>query len=346
MMAQYKRLKKLVLVLAMMAVPCVSIAAPPEPPAQDPYQQAIQRLTNFDPQIRRQGAESLGQMRNTAAVPDLIKALKDSSPMVRSAAADSLGLMRTLAASKQIAALLETDPDPSVRQTCAIALGYIADREILPSLIKGIKDKHDGARFASINTLGILKDGRAVKPLADELKNPDSRMRSASAYALGLIEDRSAVPMLVVALKVSLSTSDLRDNTVAINVVKALGTIREPSVLPAIKPLLVHKEPGVRIVSAHTLFRLSDGSGVIVAREFLSDPDGGRRRIAVEVVGEYGNEKDLSRVKALLSDSETGVKRLAEQAVSKLAQRVPKKAPPPAKAKPSPSAPSKKPAPR
>src|SRR3989344_5964553 len=79
---------------------------------------------------------------------------------------------------------LETDPDPAVRQTAAIALGYIGNRALIPSLLKGLNDPHDGTRFASVNSLGILRDASAAKALSEKLKDSDPRMRKSASYAL------------------------------------------------------------------------------------------------------------------------------------------------------------------
>src|SRR5256885_1974013 len=87
--------------------------------ADDSFQQAVSKLTDKNPTVRRQAAESLGEMRNLAAAGPLTHLLTDPVPAVRSAAADSLGIMRIQEVEPKIAQLLETDSDPYVRQTAA-----------------------------------------------------------------------------------------------------------------------------------------------------------------------------------------------------------------------------------
>lgn len=304
----------------------------------DPYQQALTQLKNKNPQIRRQGAEAMGRIRNQGSIEPLKKLLSDDAPQVRSAAIESLGLMRAVAVSSDIARILSTDKEPAVRQMAAIALGYIADRNTVPALIKGLKDPHDGTRFASINSLGILRDDNAAEALGKELRSPDARVRGSCAFALGNIASKKSVPWLADAVKVSLATAPaanegyLMDANVGASAIRSLGLIGDGSVVPLLKKYIDHKDKKVRINTAQALHRLGDKSGVTVARQLAGDTDGYNRRVSAEILSDLGDEKDLPALKKLKNDPDESVKQIATAAVERLTK---KSAPAPAKTAPA-----------
>lgn len=296
--------------------------------AQDPFQDALKKLTDKDPNLRRQAAEILGQMRNPSAKDALLKVLTDTVPAVRRVATDSLGIMRILSASTQIAQLLETDKDPSVRQTAAIALGYIADSKTVVSLIKGIQDSHEGTRFACINSLGILRDSSAIGALVKELKNPDVRMRTSASYALGNIGDKKAVTPLLETLKLARSTSTAPevqkwvDAPLGFTIIRSLGQIEDRTVILELKPFLKDSDKRVQITTAQTLFKLGDNAGLQVARQLVSNIDSYCRRIAAELLGEMGDEKDLIVLKKMSSDPDRYVQQAINRSIEKLSKKV------------------------
>ena len=53
--------------------------------AADPYAEAVSKLSNKNATVRRQGVEALGEIRNPAAVPALIKLLSAQNPSPQSA---------------------------------------------------------------------------------------------------------------------------------------------------------------------------------------------------------------------------------------------------------------------
>src|SRR5688572_30295517 len=72
----------------------------------EPYQATLLKLSDKNPQVRRQGADALGQLRNPAAAQPLLGLLKDPAPPVRAAAVDALGLLRHQPAAQAVAKLL------------------------------------------------------------------------------------------------------------------------------------------------------------------------------------------------------------------------------------------------
>ncbi len=316
------------------------------PPTNDAYTQATGQLKSKDPNVRRQGAEALGRLRNPAATDALKKLLTDEVPSVRVQTIEALGLMRVVAVSSDIARILATDKDPGVRQMAAISLGYIADPNTVPALIRGLKDAHEGTRFASVNSLGILRNDAAAAALAQELRSPDSRMRNSCAYALGNIASRLSVPALMDLVKVSLTTvaaaneGYLMDAGVGASAIRSLGLIGDPSAVPAIKKHLSNKDKKVQVSAAQSLLKMGDLSGLPVARLGLNDPDGYNRRISADMLGEAGDANDLVALKKIKGEKDESLNQSVAAAIEKITRRTaPAK---PAAVKKTPPAPSKK----
>jgi len=303
----------------------LSYAAKNEP--KDPFQKALLQLESKNPQVRRQGAAILARMRNPAAADSLIKLLSDDVPAVRSSAIDALGLMRIRAASKKIANILETDKDPSVRQISAVSLGYIADRNTVPSLIKGLEDPHQGTQFACVNSLGILRDSSAVKALSKGLMSKDSRMRNSCAYALGNIADRQAIPAMLEVLKLSRSTANAKGKeymlapSVGATLIRSLGIIGDRTFVPKIKPYLKDKNSKVRVYAARALHRLGNNSGLAVVRKDLNDPDSSIRRICVELISKIGTLRDVKALKRMKNDPDSSVRNLAVETAKTISKK-------------------------
>jgi HEAT repeat protein len=67
----------------------------------------IKKLTDVDPFNREAGAQALGWLGNSTAVPALCKALGDPMPLVRRSAAESLGRIGDASALEALKALAE-----------------------------------------------------------------------------------------------------------------------------------------------------------------------------------------------------------------------------------------------
>ena len=121
-----------------------------------------------DTDSRVSAIANLEQMKDPAAVPALIDALKDK--------------------------------DLGVRRNAAWALGRMKDPQAVPALIKALKDESSYVRRAAAVALGEIKDPRAVPALIEALKGENDFVRENAAWALQAI-GQPAVPALIDALK-------------------------------------------------------------------------------------------------------------------------------------------------
>jgi HEAT repeat protein len=193
-------------------------------------------LRDADPAVRGEAALALGGVQDTRALPALLEALHDPNLDVQFAAAWALGRIPDPRAVEPLIEVLTTNVDRGVGERSAEALGYIADRRAVPSLIAALGDENLRVRDRAAFALGLIGDRAAVEPLLAMLNDPayeepyqgirpgDFRLtgkgcirrlggdnwsvvqeyrgyRPSAALALGLIGDPRAVDALVALLK-------------------------------------------------------------------------------------------------------------------------------------------------
>jgi HEAT repeat protein len=133
--------------------------------------------------MRKSAAESLGAMRDSRAVPNLLDMYQDQSEQVRGAAVWALGQIRDKRALNQLAKALK-DPDSMVRVLAADALAEIGSTDCVPDLIGALGDGHNRVRKAAADALGWLGDASAVPGLIAHLPDPDPEVSAAVEMAL------------------------------------------------------------------------------------------------------------------------------------------------------------------
>ncbi|MBC7330726.1 HEAT repeat domain-containing protein [bacterium] len=144
-----------------------------------------------DPEVRRLGAEGLGEIGLTASLDILLKLLNDEYPIVRRAAAIALGKIGSFKATE---ALIETlkDSYAIVREGAARALGDIGDKRAIDALVPLLNDRNKEVKEAAIISLGKLQDPRSV-PLIIQILEQLEKKHIERAYDL----TRSAYNALV-----------------------------------------------------------------------------------------------------------------------------------------------------
>jgi len=93
------------------------------------------------------------------------------------------------------------DANKNVRESAALALGYIGDARAVEPLIEALKDQNEYVRLGAALALRNIGDTRAVEPLMEALKDESENVRSGAAWALEKIGDTRAVEPLMEVLK-------------------------------------------------------------------------------------------------------------------------------------------------
>lgn len=159
-------------------------------------------LSDPDRDVRVIALEALVSERTEDAAPRSVQALDDPDPYVRSAAARSIGELRATAAITQLVAHLAADPDPQVRRRAAESAARIGGAEAEEGLLRALEDPVREVRLAAVLGSGELDPEASYDSLARiVLEDPDWRTRVASARALGRVSRPEAAATLEAALK-------------------------------------------------------------------------------------------------------------------------------------------------
>jgi HEAT repeat protein len=245
---------------------------------------------------RRVAALALGLRGDPRAVEPLIAATRDRSQWVRMAAVRSLGKLKDPRALEALAERLRQDRDKEVRRSAATALRLLKDRRAVEALTIGLTDEHWRVAEAAEKALRALKAAPRVDILIDLLRTGDRERRHAAAMRLGDQGDRAAVaPLLEVAenaqeaewLRVQAldaaakldapnaaevarrilqaRVGDTGMNSPVELVCKAAGVSAlagDATAQPALRVLLDHANPYVRLAVVQALGALGDESAI------------------------------------------------------------------------------------
>ncbi len=146
--------------------------------------------------------EVLGWTRDPTAVEPVVRALEsDGAWVVRRQAAQSLGDIGRRSALEALVAALR-DADSRVSAVAARSLGRLGDKAAVGPLLARLR--RAGAqrdRVALIEALGRLRDPRAIDPLLDALEDGDAMVRAMAARMLPRFENERVVGPLRCALR-------------------------------------------------------------------------------------------------------------------------------------------------
>lgn len=152
-------------------------------------------------------AASKARVEGHPAIPVLSDMLQNiKNPEQQAAYAVGLGLLGAKEAAQPILACLDRVKTDSVRGYFATALGLMDYREATPrlqELVRTSTRRPEVMRECAM-ALGLLSDKSVVPTLTDLLKNPENQtlaVQAAIAMALGFVGDRRSVAPLVAALR-------------------------------------------------------------------------------------------------------------------------------------------------
>ena len=234
-------------------------------PDSDDRQHAATALAKIGPEAK-------------AAIPGLVKLLKDPVADVRYIAAAALGQIGLAARAviPDLANLLK-DPDEYMRLSAVVALGRFGPsaKAVIPDLVALLKDPDVGMRRCTADALGQI--GQVAEPvipeLVESLRDADTDVRRRAAKALGRLGPAAGVAIPELVKLLSDPYVDVRRAAA-----KALGRFGAAAgvAIPELVKLLSNPDVDVRLDAADALGRLlgpAAGSAIPELVKLLSDPD-------------------------------------------------------------------------
>jgi HEAT repeat protein len=122
-------------------------------------------------------------LRDRRAVPALVQAMKMGDETLKAAAIWALSQIRDPAALSELMAEAER-PNPVLQSYLAHVLGTYQDPQVVPTLAKLLRSHHGEVSFQAAYALGECGAPVAVKALQHALSRRDHAVRTAAAASL------------------------------------------------------------------------------------------------------------------------------------------------------------------
>ena len=304
------------------------------------------------PVVRRQAALLAGRgAGDSTAVALLVQALQDSSVAVSSAAAFGLGLVRdaralaplvefvraaspdrqTDAHREAVTAIAKIGGDTGARALADIAGGAgtstapvvtralfeawrLGTRAPVGLLVPAAAAPDAATRRAAVYSLARLRVAAAAAPLFAALQDQDVNIRliAARGISAAIVDSAALNRDRVVGRLIGLLAD--REPRTRVNVLRALGSLRENSATTAIMPLLGDADVGVQVQAETTLGAIGGDKAVATLVERLPNPVFALRRQAMIALAEASPLRGGRAAATLLGDADWRWRRVAAEA--------------------------------
>lgn len=335
---------------------------------------------------REEACKELLRRDDRSAVPLLMRALSDPEWRVAMSAKDALAELGDRSLMPELLRIAADLRSENGRMYAISALGDHGDASVVPFLITCLSDPHTLIQRNAAGSLGQLRATKAVEPLMTVLKDPAFMYRSSAAWALGKIGDLRAFDALVAMLEretdehqadsaaealgmlgdrraVPILLAYIRDARlfVALDAIKALGNLKDPSAVAPLCALIL--EPGATHdhlnAAATALAAIGDPRAISVLRgvstgrpeplfargrlgdatvqgELRDHTDGAIRhqawtdwqaRESCIALGACGDATDIGRLETLARKGDKAMRAAAEEGLVALRRRIAGSAP-------------------
>ncbi|HEX2250993.1 MAG TPA: HEAT repeat domain-containing protein [Gemmatimonadales bacterium] len=233
--------------------------------------QLLQLLDQPDSTVRVMAAFALGLLGDSAAIEPLIQRLTGLPPLDTATAAEAVTAIAKLGGRRSgeffasvlggKVALSQVDPAPALGQMLLESwrLGPAAPTD---ALLRFAEDTAPVVRWRTLYSLARLKAPGAANYLIAGLRSDDASARAIAARAL--TRDYAIAARVAPGSVAGLLGRAIDDNDagVRVNALRALGTYRDSSQVPAIASKLDDADPNVRVQAAASLGEVRSAAAV------------------------------------------------------------------------------------
>jgi HEAT repeat protein len=280
---------------------------------------------------------TLGEIRASVAVEQIIGHLEHPNPDVRQNAVFALGMLKAKEATDPLIRVLG-DEDPVVRGYAATALGEIGDPRAKKALVEALR-KEDASVVNMATSLYGLGSEQVVDILIEKLRDPDPNKRLYATFALGRISDPKEIQPLIdvlsskeigwlaaqalvnigePAISPLLEALFSEDQTRRLYATYALGQIGDPRAGRGLLRMFGDESSLIRDTAAEALIALDDERLTQPLSRELSNPDPKVRQKVLTVLGSIGDASLADTVSSHLSDPDPDVVKSAILALGSL----------------------------
>jgi len=294
-------------------------------------------LPDEHPRVRAAAAYTLGYTYDVRVLEPLRVLLGDDSPEVRAAAAHGLSELAVIEQWVKSVPVGWTkyfdDPqrlDQDTRDKLLPILQQLGWDKTCDALAKLLTDKDPPVRGNAILALQRLRDPRAKPLLAEGLKGADAQLRQEVIWQFSGTDDLQFIDVVSVRLRDSTDQEELHcllgmlashpdrrtfdtllellpkiNPAVRADCIVALGGLRDPRAISAIRPYLQDANPEVRRVACLELGNMADQESLDAILKMLNEPDATMRETAIWVLLNYHDARIPKAVLALLPETNT-----------------------------------------
>lgn len=292
--------------------------------------------------VREGVAEALGELRDPAGLPLLVRLLGDEVPDVKRVAIVSLGkigdaravgplievalqepLLRYTAGESivrigkfAVPALLEIlkGSDPSRVLEAVIVLGRIKDPSAADAVSTLLSHRFAIVRGHAAETLGQLAEPKSSSALIRALSDQDSVVRAQAAAALLRIPDKRAIKPLIKLL-------EDKDVDVCVRAATALGEFGDADAAISLLPLLDRDEPEIRGAVSDALGKIGSEVAAEPLTKLFQDEDEQVRLKAVSAFRRFKSDAATAPLLQLLDDASVAIRQRAADALGEAGNR-------------------------
>ncbi len=285
--------------------------------------------------VRSEAVGILSDLRDSRALPPLVRALKDLNEVIQETAIQGLKKLNDRAAiSALVPKLFHGSENIQWQAGQALkAIGWAPVREpeqiqfyaaigeikklasfgpaAVKTLIELLRRGTNAKRIAAVNVLGEIADPAALRPLQGMLRDDDAIVRTAAIYALERAGFREAAPALISALKDSA-------RNVRLAAALVLGSLGDATAVEPLIKLLNDKDWELRRAALESLGKIGDTRAFPSVARHLDDTDKEVREVAADAVAQVGNESIVEKLVFTMVDAHSGVRQAAQRALNKI----------------------------
>jgi HEAT repeat protein len=297
------------------------------------------RLTDPDPNLRRQAARALALMGRRDLIPSFAAMLADPAPKARLGGVEALDYLQARDRREAIERLLE-DRDEEVRGRARAAVvslgGSVPTRsaeELLTSgspddklnvmaairrtrsnamlelVRRATADRDPFVRRSALATLAALQDFQGVDLIAARLRDDDVSVRAAALRALPSVDPALAERHAVANL-------DHASEIVRQAAIEAIGELAPDRAQPNLVKCL--NIPALRAQALEALGRLGGEKNVALVERYASDRSSGVREAAIQALAAMEARRCAATIGRALQDPQASVRAVAATALAQL----------------------------
>jgi HEAT repeat protein len=192
---------------------------------------ALQKLmSDVDGGVRIAAITAIAKIEPSVAT--ISRGIGDPDKNVRIAAVQTLGELRNSEAVPILSECLR-DPHWEVRCAAAAALALLGERSTIPLLVQALSDVDPDMRVAAAEALGMVADAESIEPLILAQLDPETAVRQSASRALVRIDYRwhrhARAYQTLPSLKRALRSNDYAIRNAATELMERIFSIRRPS---------------------------------------------------------------------------------------------------------------------